>query len=90
MYKLNNIKVFLLNFSLLKNESILINFDKFQSNLKLIENYIFDLNKKIKCYNNINNNKNSYILNRESGPLLTDISFDKNSLEERINFLEKN
>lgn len=78
-----------LNFSLLKNESILINFDKFQSNLKLIENYIFDLNKKIKCYNNINNNNNSYILNRESGPLLTDISFDKNSLEERINFLEK-
>ena len=47
------------------------------------------MNKKIKCYNNINNNNNSYILNRESGPLLTDISFDKNSLEERINFLEK-
>ena len=77
-----------LNFSLLKNESILISFDAFQSKLKLIENYIFDLNKKIKCYNNINNNNNPYI-NNESEPLLTDISFDKNSLEERINFLEK-
>jgi len=78
-----------LNFSLFKNESILINFDIFQSKLKLIENYIFDLNKRIKCYNNINNHNNSYILNTESRPLLTDISFDKNSLEERINFLEK-
>ena len=74
-----------LNFSLLKHESILINFDIFQSKLKLIEKYIFDLNKQIKSYNN---NK-SYILNNESGPLLTDISFDKNSLEERIYCLEK-
>ena len=75
-----------LNFSLQKNESILINFDLFQSKLKLIENYIYDLNKKLRK----NNNYNLNILNKESGPLLTEISFDnKNSLEERINFLEK-
>ena len=78
-----------LNFSLQKNESILINFDSFQSKLKSIENYIFDLNKKIKCYNNNINNNISYIFNTESEPLLTDISFDKSNLEKRINFLEK-
>jgi len=72
-----------LNFSLQKNESILINFELFQSKLKLIENYIYDLNKRL-------NNKNSSILyNNDNGHLLTEISFDKNSLEERVNFLEK-
>ena len=72
-----------LNFSLQKNETILINFDLFQSKLKLIENYIYDLNKKLGKYN-LN------ILTKESGHLLTEVSFDnKNSLEERINFLEK-
>ncbi len=73
-----------LNFSLQKNESILINFDLFQSKLKLIENYIYDLNKKLN-----NKNNNSILFNNDNGHLLTEISFDKNSLEERVNFLEK-
>ena len=71
-----------LNFSLQKNETILINFELFQSKLKSIEKYISDLNKRF-------NNNNSRILNNDSSRLLTDISFDKNSLEERVNFLEK-
>ena len=71
-----------LNFSLQKNESILIKFDLFQSKLKLIEKYIYDLNKRLTTKNNqmiFNNNEH----------LLTEISFDKNSLEERVNFLEQ-
>ena len=72
-----------LNFSLQKNEFILINFDSFQSKLKLIEKYIHELNKKL----NIKNKPN--IFNTNSNHLLTEISFDKNNLEERVNFLEK-
>ena len=73
-----------LNFSLQKNESILINFDLFQSKLNLVEKYIYDLNKKL------NNNSNyTKMFNTDSGYLLTDVSFDKNNLEERVNFLEK-
>ena len=70
-----------LNFSIQKNESILINFDLFQSKLKLVEKYIYDLNKKV-------NNKPK-IFDADKGYLLTDISLDKNNLEERVNFLEK-
>ena len=72
-----------LNFSLQKNEFILINFDSFQSKLKLIEKYILDLNKKL------NSKIKPNIYNTNSNYLLTEISFDKNNLEERVNFLEK-
>ena len=72
-----------LNFSLKKNESILINFEQFQSKLKLIEKYIYDLNKRL------NNKNNQIIFNTNNRHLLTEISLDKNNLEERVNFLEK-
>ena len=79
-----------LNFSLQKNESVLINFELFQNKLNVIEKYICELNKRNKLsfnrnyYNEIN--KDNYIL-KNNGYFLTD--YNNKTLEERINNLEK-
>ena len=80
-----------LNFSLQKNESVLINFELFQNKLNLIEKYICELNKRNKIsFNNRNYyneiNKDNYIL-KNNGYFLTD--YNNKTLEERINNLEK-
>lgn len=79
-----------LNFSLQKNESVLISFELFQKKLKNIENYIYELNR------NLNNSKSSLRNNTEysreslfknNSHLLTDFSRNKNSIEQRVNNL---
>ena len=70
-----------LDFSLQNNEFFLINFEVFQSKLNLIEKFIHDLTKK-KLNTGIN-------INNKSTNLLTEISFEKSSLEDRVNLLEK-
>ena len=81
-----------LNFSLKKNESILISFDLFQKKLKFIEKYISELNKNLKGqtfnrnFTDLSSDTNTIINN---GYFLTDMSTNKSSLEERINNLEK-
>lgn len=82
-----------LNFSLKKNESILINFELFQKKLKIIEKYISELNKYLngQTFNpsitDISDNNSSTLIN--NGYFLTELTATNNSLEERINNLEK-
>jgi hypothetical protein len=81
-----------LNFSLKKNESILINFELFQKKLKIIEKYISELNRNLngQTFNpnltDISDNSSSFLNN---GYFLTELNTNKNNLEERINNLEK-
>ena len=76
-----------LNFSLEKNESILIGFEAFQNKLNLIEKYICELNKSLNIYNrkmteySTTTKPNDYIF--------TEFNKENLSLEERINNLEK-
>ena len=81
-----------LNFSLQKNESVLISFELFQKKLKIIENYIYELNRnlsnnKISLRNNTDYSRESLFKNNSH--LLTDFDRNKNSIEERVNNLEK-
>ena len=85
-----------LNFSLEKNESLLISFDLFQKKLKHIEKYICELNKNLNHYksNNLSNRIMTDISTnnptfQNNGYFLTEFNKDKTSLEERINNLEK-
>ena len=82
-----------LNFSLQKNESVLISFELFQKKLKNIENYIYELNR------NLNNSKISLRSNTEysnenlfknNSYFLTEFARNKNSMEERVSNLDKN
>ena len=82
-----------LNFSLQKNESVLISFELFQKKLKNIENYIYELNR------NLNNSKISLRNNTEyssenlfknNSHFMTEFGRNKNSMEERVSNLDKN
>ena len=85
-----------LNFSLQKNETILISLELFRNKLSLIEKYICEMNKKIanSKNNDLLNNRNiteissDNIVLRNNGYFLTDFN-NKNTLEERINNLER-
>jgi hypothetical protein len=81
-----------LNFSLQKNESVLISFELFQKKLKIIENYIYELNRnlnnsKISLRNNTEYSRESLFKNNSH--ILTEFSRNKNSMEERLNNLDK-
>ena len=88
-----------LNFTLEKTESLLINFDLFQKNLKYIEKYICELKKKVNRYTNIslnnriitdiNSNNTNNTSFQNNGYYLTEFNKDTSILEERINNLEK-
>ena len=82
-----------LNFSLQKNESVLISFELFQKKLKNIENYIYELNRNLN-YSKINLRNNteysSESLFKNNSHLLTEFGRNKNSMERRINNIDKN
>ena len=82
-----------LNFSLQKNESVLISFELFQKKLKYIENYIYELNRNLN-YSKINLRNNteysSESLFKNNSHLLTEFGRNKNSMEKRINNIDKN
>ena len=82
-----------LNFSLQKNESVLISFELFQKKLKNIENYIYELNRNLN-YSKINLRNNteysSESLFKNNSHLLTEFGRNKNSMEGRINNIDKN
>ena len=86
-----------LNFSLQKNETILISLELFKNKLNHIEKYIYEMNKNINNYknNNLFDNRNitemstDNLILKKNGYFLTEFN-NRNTLEERINNLEKN
>ena len=78
-----------LNFSIQKNDSILISFEAFQNKLNLIEKFICDLNKSLNNYKNNNRNITEYSTTNPNNYFLTEFNKENISLEERITNLEK-